>query len=67
MNEDEKERQADGGGEGVCVGYAPGQSGQQHEEGEEIRERGIGAVVGIRCFCGLGRQPWTREWRGLDE
>ncbi len=51
----------------MCVCNAPGQSGQQHEEGEEVGEGGIGAVVGIRRFCGSGCKLGTREWRGLDE
>ncbi len=51
----------------MCVGNAPGQSGQQHEEGEEVGKGGIGAVVGIRRFCGKGCKLGTREWRGLDE
>lgn len=31
--------------EPICVGQAPGESGEKEEEGEDVRERWIGPVV----------------------
>ena len=47
MHKDEEEREAQGGGEGGGGGDAPGDAGEEHEEGEEVGEGRVGAVVGV--------------------
>ena len=65
MDEDEEEGEAHGGADGVRVGYAPGDAGEEHEEREEIGERWVGAVPGIFCFydARLGRRGGIRLGR----
>ena len=51
MHEYEEEGQAEDGAEGHVGGDAPGQAGEEHEEGEEVREGGVGPVPGVFRFC----------------
>lgn len=51
VHEYEEERQSYDRASGVCVRYPPGYACEEHEEGEEVREGGVGAVPGVFRFC----------------
>lgn len=54
VHEHEEEGQSYGCAGGVRVRYSPGYACEEHEEGEQVREGGVGAVPGVFRFCGGG-------------
>ncbi len=50
MHKHEQQRQPQGGGERGRGGDTPGDAGEEHEEGEQVGEGGVGAVVGVFCL-----------------
>ena len=51
MHKYEEQGESDCSADGACIGYAPCYAGQEEEEREEVGEGGVGAVVGVFCFC----------------
>lgn len=51
MHEYEEEGQSYDRAGGVRVRDSPGDACEEHEEGEEVREGGVGAVPGVFRFC----------------
>lgn len=50
MYKDKDQGKAKGGGEGRSVGDAPCKASKEHEEGEEVGERGVGAMPCVFGF-----------------
>ena len=51
MYEDEDECYAEDAREAVGVGEAPGDGGEEQEEGEEVGKGRVGSMPCILCFC----------------